>query len=151
MLIKFKLEDYEEICDEYAALFEREEVVEVINTQDLLLIRTRRIVVPDLHVSFREAEWYVRNNDIDDPDDEDAWELQCSIFVQYAEDERAVEKYISFTTCDLANCVSELVGTLGKDQLRAEQLDCYIDTCEFIDDEQPEEPGYHDLSLLDFD
>ena len=151
MLIKFKLEDYEEICDEYAAIFEREDVADIINAQDLLLIRSRRIVIPELHGSFREAEWYVRNNDIDDPDDEDAWELQCSVFVQYAEDERAVEKYISFTTCDLANCVSELVGALGKDQTRVEKLDCYIDTSEFIDDEQSEELGYHDLSLLDFD
>ena len=89
MIIDFKLEDYEEICDEYESVFENEDVVDVINGDDLLIVRTRRIVVPGLHASFREAEWYTRNEDVEDPDDDDAWEIQCSVFVRYEENEKS--------------------------------------------------------------
>ena len=136
MIIKFKLEDYEDICDEYESVFENEDVVDVINGDDLLITRARRIVVPELHASFREAEWYARNEEIEDPDDEDAWEIQCSVFVQYEEDEQDPEKYISFASCDLAYYAGELLGEQGKDPEKVAQLECYIDTKEFLEEDE---------------
>ena len=150
MIIDFKLEDYEEICDEYESVFENEDVVDVINGDDLLIVRTRRIVVPELHASFREAEWYTRNEDDEDLDD-DAWEIQCSVFVRYEENEKDVEKYISFASADLTYYASELLGEEGKDNDRVAQLACYIDTYEFLDEDSLNEPKYHDLSQINWD
>ena len=150
MIIDFKLEDYEEICDEYESVFENEDVVDVINGDDLLIVRTRRIVVPELHASFREAEWYTRNEDDGDLDD-DAWEIQCSVFVRYEENEKDVEKYISFASADLTYYASELLGEEGKDNDKVAQLACYIDTDEFLDEDSLNEPKYHDLSQIKWD
>ena len=136
MIIKFKLEDYEDICDEYESVFENEDVVDVINGDDLLITRTRRIVIPELQASFREAEWYARNEDVEDPDDEDAWEIQCSVFVQYEEDEQNPEKYISFASSDLAYYASELLGEDGNGYEKVSQLECYIDTKEFLEESE---------------
>ena len=135
MVINFKLEDYDDICDEYESFFENEDVVDVINGDDLLVVRMRRIVIPELHVSFREAEWYGRNVDVEDPDNEDAWECQCSVFVQYEENEKDAEKYISFATSDLAYYASELLGKNDNGYDKVSQLDCYIDTDEFVNQE----------------
>ena len=134
MIIKFKLEDYEDICDEYESVFESEDVVDVINGDNLLITRTRRIVIPELNASFREAEWYARNEEIEDPDDEDAWEIQCSVFVQYEEDEQDPEKYISFASSDLTYYASELLGDQGKNPEKVAKLECYIDTKEFLEE-----------------
>ena len=136
MIIKFKLEDYEDICDEYESVFENEDVVDVINGDDMLITRTPRIVIPELNASFREAEWYARNEEIEDPDDEDAWEIQCSVFVQYEEDEQDPEKYISFASCDLAYYAGELLGEQGKDPEKVAQFECYIDTKEFLEEDE---------------
>ena len=151
MIIDFKLEDYEEICDEYESVFENEDVVDVINGDDLLIVHTRRIVVPELHSSFREAEWYTRNEDVEDPDDDDAWEIQCSVFVRYEENEKDVEKYISFASAGLTYYASELLGEEGKDNDKVAQLACYIDTDEFLDEDALNEPKYHDLSQINWD
>ena len=151
MIIDFKLEDYEEICDEYESVFENEDVVDVINGDDLLIVRTRRIIVPELQASFREAEWYTRNDDVEDPDDDDAWEIQCSVFVRYEENEKDVEKYTSFASADLAYYASELLGEEGKDNDKVAKLACYIDTDEFVGEDASDESKYHDLSQIDWD
>ena len=136
MIIKFKLGDYEEICDKYAAIFEHEDSVDVTDTEgNLLMTRMRRIVVPQLHASFREAEWYVLDENAEDIEDDDAWEIQCSVFVQYEENEKNPDKYISFASCDLSYLAFELSGVQCDDNDTISQLDCYIDTAEFLEDE----------------
>ena len=87
MIIKFRLGDYEDICDEYEECFENEETFDVADGDNLLVVRSRRIVIPELHISFREADWYVS----DDPDD-DAWECQGSVLLQYDENEKDPQK-----------------------------------------------------------
>ena len=151
MIINFKLEDYEEICDEYESVFENEDVADVITGDDLLIVRTRRIVVPELHASFREAEWYTRNENVEDSDDDDAWEIQCSVFVRYEENEKNVEKYISFVSAELTYYASELLGEEGKDNDKVAQLACYIDTDEFLVEDSLNETKHHDLSQIDWD
>ena len=134
MIIKFKIDDYYETCDEYERVFELDDTVDVVDEENCLIVSTKRIVVPDLHASFRTAEWYARNEEVEDEDDEDAWEIQSSVFVYYPEDEKDPEKYISFATCELADYASELC----KEKVCYEevaQLECYIDTEEFVDEE----------------
>ena len=134
MLIKFKIDDYYETCDEYERVFELDDTVDVVDEENCLIVSTKRIVIPELHASFRTAEWYARNEEVEDEDDEDAWEIQSSVFVQYPEDEKDPEKYISFATCELADYASELYKEKVDYEVVA-QLECYIDTEEFVDEE----------------
>ena len=134
MIIKFKLDDYYETCDEYERVFELDDTVDVVDEENCLIVSTKRIVVPELHASFRTAEWYARNEEVEDEDDEDAWEIQSSVFVCYPEDEKDPEKYISFASCELADYASELCKEKADYEVVA-QLECYIDTEEFVDEE----------------
>jgi hypothetical protein len=134
MIIKFKLDDYYETCDEYERVFELDDTVDVGDEDNCLIVSTKRIVVPELHASFRTAEWYARNEEVEDEDDEDAWEIQSSVFVYYPENEKDPEKYISFATCELADYASEFYKEKVDYEVIA-QLECYIDTEEFIDEE----------------
>ena len=134
MIIKFKLDDYYETCDEYERVFELDDTVDVVDEENCLIVSTKRIVVPELHASFRTAEWYARNEEVEDEDDEDAWEIQSSVLVYYPENEKDPEKYISFSACELADYVSELYEERVEYEVVA-QLECYIDTEEFVDEE----------------
>ena len=134
MIIKFKLDNYYETCDEYERVFELDDTVDVVDEENCLIVSTKRIVVPELHASFRTAEWYARNDEVEDEDDEDAWEIQASVLVHYPENEKDPEKYISFATCDLADCASTFYKEVVAYEVVA-QLECYIDTEEFIDEE----------------
>ena len=72
MIIKFKYRQYDEICDKYEMLFEYAEPKTTDEQNgNALVVRGYRIVFPQLHVSFREADWYTRNEDIEDPDADD--------------------------------------------------------------------------------
>lgn len=132
MIINFKIEDYYDVCDEYEEIFEQEDVVDVVAGDDCLVIRTRRIVIPALHASFREAEWLTRNPDIEDEDDEDAWETQSSVLVQYEENEKDPANFISYATCGLMHFAAEVSEARGLTPADVAQLDCYIDTSELI-------------------
>ena len=134
MIIKFKIDDYYETCDEYERVFELDDTVDVVDEENCLIVSTKRIVVPELHASFRTAEWYARNDEVEDEDDEDAWEIQSSVFVYYPENEKDPEKYISFATCELADYASELYIEKVVYEVVV-QLECYIDTEEFVDEE----------------
>ena len=134
MIIKFKIDDYYETCDDYERVFELDDTVDVVDEENCLIVSTKRIVVPELHASFRTAEWYARNEEVEDEDDEDAWEIQSSVFVYYPENEKDPEKYISFATCELADYASEFYEDVVAYEVVA-QLECYIDTEEFIDEE----------------
>ena len=135
MILRFKLGDYEEMCDENEEAFENEDTVDVSDGENLLVTRTRRIVIPELHASFREADWYALNEDVDDPDDPDAWECQNSVWVHYEEHETDPDKFVSYATCDLAFFAGELMGEKGKDYEVVAQLECFIDTAEFDEEE----------------
>ena len=134
MIIKFKLDAYYETCDEYERVFELDDAVSVVDGDNCLMVSTKRIVVPELQASFRTAEWYARNEEVEDENDEDAWEIQSSVFVYYSENEKDTEKYISFATCELADYASELYKEKVDYEVVA-QLECYIDTEEFVDEE----------------
>lgn len=134
MIINFKLDDYYDICDEYEEVFEQEDVVDVVTGDDCLVVRTRRIIIPALHASFREAEWVARDPEIEDEDGEDAWETQSSVIVHYEENEKDPAKFISYATSDLLYFAEELCKSLGLELDDVAQLDCYIDTAEFIDE-----------------
>ena len=132
MIIKFKLDDYYETLDKYEEVFEQADVEDVIIDENCFVTSKIRIVIPQLQVSFREAEWYARNEDIDDLNNEDAYEIQCSVLLQYAENEITPENFISYASCDLSYFADNLCRANGIDPKQVPQLDCYIDTDEFI-------------------
>ena len=133
MIINFKLDDYYDICDEYEEIFDQEDVIDVQDgDEDCLVVRTRRIVIPVLHASFREAEWLAKDPGTEEKNDKNVWETQNSVWVQYEENEKDPTKFISYATCDLLYFAAELSANLGIHSCDAAQLDCYIDTSEFI-------------------
>lgn len=134
MIIKFKLIDYYETCDEYERVFELDDTVDVVDGDNCLIVSTKRFVIPALQASFRTAEWYARNEEVEDENAEDAWEIQDSVFVHYPENEKDPKKYISFATCGLSEYASDLYESKVDCDIVA-QLDCYIDTEEFVDEE----------------
>lgn len=133
MLLKFKYGQYDEICDEYELLFENAEPLETEEQNgNVLVVRNNRIVFPQLHVSFREADWYSRNEEIEDPDDEDAWEVEASVYVLYEENEKDINQYISFMTGSLDYFLLEVCEkTNSPFKKTLDELECYIDTSEF--------------------
>ena len=135
MIIKFKLDDYYDICDEYERVFEEEDVVDVQDgDDDCLVVRTRRIVIPALHASFREAEWLIRNSDADEDEGEDEWETQCSVLVHYEENEKDPAKFLSYSTSDLMYCAECMREKFNLSSADIPLLECYIVTAEFIDE-----------------
>ena len=142
MIIKFKLDDYYDICDEYERIFELAEPIEIEDENNNCLITTgKRIVIPQIHKSFREAEWYWKDeaaespdtvDDEDECDNADEYEIQGSVYVSYPENEKDPNKYISFVTGELSYFVQGYCETEGLD-IDPEELDCYIDTEEFVD------------------
>lgn len=86
--------------------------VEPLDTEEKngnsLVVRNKRIVFPQLHVSFREGDWYARNEEIEDPDDDEAWEIQDSVYVLYEENEKDINKYKSFMTGSLYYSLYEI-------------------------------------------
>ena len=137
MILRFKYGQYDEICDEYERLFGYAEPLETKEKDgNALVVRNKRIVFPQLHVSFREADWYVRNEEIEDPDDDDAWEIQDSVYVLYEENEKDISKYKSFMTGYLDYSLLEVCKRAGKPfRKNLDDLECYIDTSEFVDEE----------------
>ncbi len=135
MIIKFKFKQYDEILEEHNVLFDYAEP-QTTNEQDgtILVTRGARIVFPQLHVSFREAGWYTRNKKIEDPNDVDAWEGQDSVYALYDENEKDVNKYISFVTGSSDCSVIDACEYAGFPPENYKELDCYIDTSEFIDE-----------------
>lgn len=137
MLLKFKYGQYDEICDEYELLFENAEPLETEEQNgNVLVVRNNRIVFPQLHVSFREADWYSRNEEIEDPDDEDAWEIEDSVYVLYEENEKDINQYKSFMTGSLDYSLREVCEKANSSfKNNLDELECYIDTSEFVDEE----------------
>lgn len=134
-IIRFKVQDYYdilEICEE------------LINSQldyydtkpqngNSYVVNNYCIVIPELHVCFREAEWYTLNNEYDVDDDysdegeNDGWELQGSVYLLYEEKERDINQWISSSTglfdAALANVCREANYPIDK----MEELDCFIE------------------------
>ena len=128
MIINFKLDDYYDICDEYEKVFEQADPIEVVVEDDCLITTGKRIVIPQIHRSYREAEWYWREEGSDE------YEIQASVYVSYPEHEKDPNNYISYATCDLMYCAEGLREKFGISASDVPQLDCYIDTSEFIDE-----------------
>ena len=137
MILRFKYGQYDEICDEYELLFEYAEPLDTEEQNgNALVVRNKRIVFPQLHVSFREADWYARNEEIENPDDDGAWEVQDSVYVLYEENEKDINKYISFSNRSLDYPLLEICKKSGKSFVKnLDELECYIDTSEFVDEE----------------
>ena len=135
MIIKFKLDDYYEICDEYERVFELAEPVNIVDGNNNCLVTTgKRIVIPQIQKSFREAEWYWKDDEAELPESgDDEYEIQSSVYISYPENEQDPNKYLAFVTGELSYFVHNYCKPEGV-IIDPEKLDCFIDTEEFLDE-----------------
>ena len=135
MIIRFKLGQFDDIYEEHWRVFEQGEPIETEEQgNDALVVSAYRIVIPQIGASFRYGDWYARNPEADDPESDDAWEPQASVYVRYAENETDANKYLSFAACSL----EWFIYQIKSEALTCEEIDnmeCYIDTKEFFDEE----------------
>ena len=91
--IKFKLGDMDDVFDENEDLFDEHKDYSDTEKQEgsMYVIANFRIVIPELHVCFREADWYELDPD---PDDPEAWEIQDSVYLLYEENEKDINQWI---------------------------------------------------------
>ena len=122
MKIEFKCRDYAEVIDDYSESFYENPIELKPDGNNLLIVTDFRMVIPELHASFREAIWI----DTRYPDDGE------NAYVTYAEDEKDPQKFLSFLTGGMAYAVLDAATTAGfptgHDDIL--NLDCYIDTIE---------------------
>ena len=85
------------------------------------VVRNYRLVIPDLHVSFREGDWYYRSNV-----DED-WEEQESGFLRYDECEKDINKYLSYVSGYLSYSLYDILKENGQKDINVDDLSCYIE------------------------
>lgn len=135
MLIKFKLDDFYDIMDDMDRLlgyYDYEPTLELENC--CLEIKKIRIVIPELKVSFREGSAWARNLDVENPDDDDAWYAEGDVTIQYDENENNYREIIASYNCDILSLAKDLCRSK---QIKTEpgDLQCYIDTSEFISDD----------------
>ncbi len=137
MIINFKYAQYDDILDEYQVLFRQDEPL-ATEEQDgnILVVNRERVVFPQLHASFREAAWYSRNNSVKDPESSEAWDAQASVYVLYEENEKDINRYISYMTGFFDYSIADVCKREGYPDSDRYDLDCYIDTSEFIDDKK---------------
>lgn len=132
-IIKFKLGDMDEMYDENEEFFEEHRDYYDTEEQDgnSFVVENYRIVIPQLHVCFREADWYALDPDAD-PDDPDAWEVQDSVYLLYEENEKDYNKWISSCTKSIDYSLYDPCEKAGYPMEKRYELECYI---EFDEDE----------------
>lgn len=127
-IIRFKLFDMDEIFDENEELFS--ELKDYNDTEEqqgsVYVVANYRIVIPEIHACFRYADWYTRNADVDE-DDQDAWELQASVYLLYEEKEKDINQWISSCTNDIVYSVYDQCEIVGYPVDKISDLECYLE------------------------
>lgn len=135
MLLKFKLNDFYNVMDDMDRLLGCYDYEPTLELDDFCLeIKKIRVVIPELKSSFREGTAWSRDLDVENPDDDDAWYAEGDVTIQYDENEKNYREIIASYNCDIFSltndlCCSKQILTKPGD------LQCYIDTSEFIGDE----------------
>lgn len=112
-LIEFE-DDLDELCEDDGPLFS-----EVNECGESISATRYRIVAPELHRSFRLADAFT---------DGECWgEL---VVVEYEENEKDVNKYLSFATSNLSSFINYNYDIYPN---------CYIETDEFIEEKKLKE------------
>lgn len=121
--ISFKLNELDDVLEENIDEFSKH--LDYYDTEEdgnnSLVVRNYRIVIPDLHVSFREGDWYYRETE------NAVWEPQASVYVRYNENEKDINKYISFMTGSLRYSLHDLLIQIGQKDLNIDNYLCYIE------------------------
>lgn len=129
MIIKFKYNELSDLYDQDDLGFGDVEP-EWIEDDDIMLRADGiRVVVPDLKVSFRVGELFVRNEEVEDPDDSEAWDFVHSVEILYEEDEKDAHNYLGYSTRAFWCGLEELQRKIPDD---VEAIDCFIDTSELV-------------------
>lgn len=127
-IIKFKLRDMYEVLDENEDFFEEHRDQTETEPQDgnCFVVDNYRIVIPELHVSFREANWFALDPD-SAPDDPEAWEIQDSVYLMYEENEKDINKWHSSCTKSIDYSLYGPCADAGYPMEKRDELDCYIE------------------------
>ena len=123
----FLLEHYDDMQDRHCDFFDDVDDLETTKGNTSLVLKAYRIVIPEIHASFREGGWYEKNENAD-ADDDDAWEAQGFVCVRYDENEKDVANYQSIVMADLETCVREVCSENSLKIQDQGKLKCFLDT-----------------------
>lgn len=137
MKIEFVLDDFDDILDDNEDLFEDITPTWIEADEGCLLrIDGFRVVIPEINVSFRTGELYFRNEEIEDPDDPDAWDFAHSADILYEKDEVDPSNFLEYTTGYLPWLFEEACKKANVSPKDVGSVKCYIETDEFIDESE---------------
>ncbi len=136
MKLDFKFDEYYEILDDYENLLSKFEprFTSIPGDENSIGLSPIRVVIPSLHASFMEGNWYWRNEEIEDENDKDAWEYQDGAGVVYEENETNINNYLYFISGDIETAVAFYCRENEIKISSTAELDCYIDFEEFVSD-----------------
>lgn len=130
MIIKFKLGELYDIFDDYMKAFDYADLVDAEEKEEeAMCFREYRVVIPQIHASFREGQWYAKAED--EETGEVDWELQDGIWAQYEENEKDINKYISYACCELDYFVKTLCEEKRIEVANVHELECFVDVSEY--------------------
>lgn len=111
----------DEVYDENEEFFEEHRDYYDTEEQDgnSFVVANYRIVIPQLHVCFREADWYAL--------DPDAWEVQDFVYLLYEENEKDYNKWISSCTKSIDYSLYDPCEKAGYPMEKCYELECYIE------------------------
>jgi len=133
MIIEFDFGDYDVICDKYEDLFYSVESLYTKEINDIsFVVNAYRVIMPELHISFRHGTGYQRT---DDEDEE--WEPIDEAYLFYEEDEKNVDEFFDAVGEEVYYFLDSLIKE-NKLEIKSEALKCYIDTDEFAPNVQIE-------------
>lgn len=129
--IVFKLKDYYEICDEYEESLEKYHDLGWTKPQNgnIYGVYRYRIVIPALHISLRDGEWYSVGENYVEEDDNVNWDesYQCSMYLAYPETERDIDKYIWAVGPWISDALQQACLDCNFPAKSAEELECFLD------------------------
>ena len=135
MIIKFKVGEYYEICDKYEELFSKDEGGFMTIDDEMFDSTCRRFVIPELHISFRPADYGER---VTARQLEDGEFNSVSGFLFYPENEKNPYKFDTFTGCGLSFALTEFFPSRVKPEVIS-NLDVWFDMDELLNEDCFEE------------
>ena len=129
--IVFKLNDYYDICDEYEEILSEYHESAWTEAQEgnVYGVYQYRIVIPKLHISLREGDWYFVDEEAadDEEDDDGDGGYQCGVFLSYSEDEKDINEYRWAVGPWFGDAIRKACMDTDFPFDESKDLECYID------------------------
>lgn len=148
MIIRFKLGEFDEMYDKYEKLFEAADspVLDERENDFVVFCSPFRIVIPQFKASFREGDYYERreeytgeNSSCGSLDFDEEFCYEDTVIIRYLQNQTDIREYLTFTAKSIDYAIYGLCEKEGFPFDNRDDLDCYIDTSEFIDEERVNE------------